>query len=149
MTPTAPPMFHTVLVANRGEIACRVIGTLAEMGIRSIAVYSDADRDAKHVLQADVAVRIGPAADFSARFEAALAETPKLENLRHVERQVTDIGQQLGRVERHAARIGAVESELQRLIARIYDPPLAVDLGQRVDYNRGLIELGAVMGGAA
>ena len=62
MTPTAPPMFHTVLVANRGEIACRVIGTLAEMGIRSIAVYSDADRDAKHVLQADVAVRIGPAA---------------------------------------------------------------------------------------
>jgi acetyl-CoA/propionyl-CoA carboxylase, biotin carboxylase, biotin carboxyl carrier protein len=62
MTPTAPAMFHTVLVANRGEIACRVIGTLAAMGIRSVAVYSDADRDAKHVLQADVAVRIGPAA---------------------------------------------------------------------------------------
>jgi localization factor PodJL len=66
--------------------------------------------------------------EISARFEAALAETPKLENLRHVERQVTDIGQQLGRVERHAARIGAVESELQRLIARIEEAPAQIEL---------------------
>jgi acetyl-CoA/propionyl-CoA carboxylase, biotin carboxylase, biotin carboxyl carrier protein len=62
MTSTESTMFDTVLVANRGEIACRVIQTLAAMGIRSVAVYSDADRGAKHVLQADVAVRIGPAA---------------------------------------------------------------------------------------
>ena len=55
-------MFRTVLVANRGEIACRVIRTLRELGIRSIAVYSDADRGAKHVTDADAAVRIGPAA---------------------------------------------------------------------------------------
>lgn len=54
--------FGTVLVANRGEIACRIIDTLRVMGIRSVAVYSDADRAAKHVALADVAVRIGPAA---------------------------------------------------------------------------------------
>jgi acetyl-CoA/propionyl-CoA carboxylase biotin carboxyl carrier protein len=53
--------FHTVLVANRGEIAVRVIRTLRTMGIRSVAVYSDADARARHVKEADVAVRIGPA----------------------------------------------------------------------------------------
>jgi acetyl-CoA/propionyl-CoA carboxylase, biotin carboxylase, biotin carboxyl carrier protein len=56
----APP-FGTVLVANRGEIAVRIISTLRRLGIRSAAVYSDADRDAPHVLAADVAVRLGPA----------------------------------------------------------------------------------------
>jgi acetyl-CoA/propionyl-CoA carboxylase biotin carboxyl carrier protein len=54
-------MFDTVLVANRGEIAVRVIDTLRRMGIRSVAVYSDADAGARHVLAADVAVRLGPA----------------------------------------------------------------------------------------
>ncbi|WP_099038802.1 acetyl/propionyl/methylcrotonyl-CoA carboxylase subunit alpha [Mycobacterium neglectum] len=53
---------QTVLIANRGEIAVRVIRTLRAMGIRSVAVFSDADAGARHVAEADVAVNIGPAA---------------------------------------------------------------------------------------
>jgi len=52
--------FQSVLIANRGEIACRVIRTLKEVGLRSVAVYSDADQNAPHVKLADDAVHIGP-----------------------------------------------------------------------------------------
>src|ERR1043166_1283479 len=54
-------MFKRILIANRGEIACRVIKTARRMGIETVAVYSDADRDALHVGMADHAVHIGPA----------------------------------------------------------------------------------------
>ena len=52
-------MFTKILIANRGEIACRVITTARKMGIKTVAVYSDADKDARHVALADEAVRIG------------------------------------------------------------------------------------------
>ena len=54
-------MFKKILIANRGEIACRVIKTARRMGILTVAVYSDADRDALHVEMADESVHIGPA----------------------------------------------------------------------------------------
>ncbi len=55
-------MIQSLLIANRGEIACRVIRTARELGIRTVAVYSDADADALHVREADEAVHIGPSA---------------------------------------------------------------------------------------
>ena len=54
-------MFHTILIANRGEIACRVIATAKRLGIRTVAVYSAADADSRHVALADEAYPIGPA----------------------------------------------------------------------------------------
>lgn len=54
-------MFSTILIANRGEIACRVAATARKLGIKTIAVYSDADAQAKHVASCDIAVRIGNA----------------------------------------------------------------------------------------
>ncbi|MEH6411884.1 MAG: biotin carboxylase N-terminal domain-containing protein, partial [Hyphomonas sp.] len=54
-------MIKSLLIANRGEIACRIMATCRDMGIRTIAVYSDADARAKHVREADEAVHIGPA----------------------------------------------------------------------------------------
>ncbi len=54
-------MFRTLLIANRGEIACRIIATARRLGIRTVAVYSDADASAQHVRRADAAIRLGPA----------------------------------------------------------------------------------------
>lgn len=54
-------MFKKILIANRGEIACRVIRTAKELGIQTVAVYSEADAEAQHVKQADEAICIGRA----------------------------------------------------------------------------------------
>jgi len=67
-------MFNKILIANRGEIACRVIRSARSLGYRTVAVYSDADRDAPHVALADEAVHIGPApaAESYLQFDAIL-----------------------------------------------------------------------------
>ena len=62
-------MFSRVLVANRGEIAVRVVRALHELGIEAVAVYSTADQEALHVELADHAVRIGPPASAATTFE--------------------------------------------------------------------------------
>jgi Acetyl/propionyl-CoA carboxylase, alpha subunit len=64
-------MFTKVLIANRGEIACRIIRTLDALGVASVALYSDADRDAPHVSLATEAYRIGPAAVSESYLQAA------------------------------------------------------------------------------
>jgi geranyl-CoA carboxylase alpha subunit len=72
-------IFHKILVANRGEIACRVIRTARKLGYQTVAVYSDADRDAPHVALADEAVHIGasPAAESYLKVEAILEAARK------------------------------------------------------------------------
>lgn len=68
-------MFHTVLIANRGEIACRAIRTLKRLGVKSVAIYSDADRNARHVKAADVAIALDgdKASDSYLRIDKILA----------------------------------------------------------------------------
>jgi 3-methylcrotonyl-CoA carboxylase alpha subunit len=72
-------MFRKILIANRGEIACRIIRTARRMGVRTVAVYSEADRDAMHVAMADEALAIGPALarDSYLKSEAIIAAARK------------------------------------------------------------------------
>src|SRR6476469_4618082 len=65
------PMFKTVLIANRGEIALRIQRACRMLGLRTIAVHSEADHDAPHVRRADVAVCIGPAPAAGSYLDAA------------------------------------------------------------------------------
>ena len=65
------PPFSKLLIANRGEIACRIIRTAKRMGVKTVAVYSDADRNALHVEMADEAVHIGPSAPAESYLDGA------------------------------------------------------------------------------
>ena len=73
-------MFKKILIANRGEIACRIIRSAKKMGIATVAVYSDADAEALHVRMADEAVRIGPppSAESYLRIEHSAELSPRL-----------------------------------------------------------------------
>src|SRR6478752_7372014 len=73
-------MFKRVLVANRGEIACRIFRTLERLGIESVAVFSDADVTAPHVAGADQACRLGPAPLAQSYLNADLVLTAALES---------------------------------------------------------------------
>ena len=79
-------MFRKILIANRGEIAVRIIRACREMGIQSVAVYSEADRDSLHTLLADEAICIGPAPSTKSylNMEQILAATvAKMQNSRN------------------------------------------------------------------
>ena len=77
-------MFKRILIANRGEIACRIMRTARRMGITTVAVYSEADADALHVAMADAAVPIGPpaAADSYLSIEKIIAACQRGHGLR-------------------------------------------------------------------
>ena len=70
-------MFKKILIANRGEIACRVAATARRMGIRTVAVYSDADANAKHVRACDEAVHIGASAPKDSYLRGDRSSTPR------------------------------------------------------------------------
>ena len=82
------PRFEKILIANRGEIACRIIRTAKKMGIKTVAVYSDVDRGAEHVKIADEAVHIGP----SPASESYLVGEKILNAMTHLFFKILEIG---------------------------------------------------------
>jgi len=151
-------MFDSILIANRGEIACRIARTARRLGIRTIAVHSDADANARHVREADVAARIGPAdaarsyLDAEAIVEAAvrhrasaihpgygfLSESTELVR-RCVERGIEWIGPRAEVIERMGSKI-----ESKRIAARAGVPCVPGYHGDTQDVARLLDEARAI-----
>src|SRR5437016_4451822 len=151
-------MFQKILVANRGEIALRVICACKELGISTVAVYSEADRNALHVRFADEAVCIGPprssesylnipqvisAADQTARSEAQQAfGTPDvyaekfLEHPRHIEFQV--LGDQHGKVIHLGERECSIQRRHQKLVEE--SPSPVVEAAQRKELGTKVVK---------
>ena len=87
-------MFNKILIANRGEIACRVAATARRMGVKTVAVYSDADARAKHVAACDEAVRIGASSPKESylRWERII-EAAKATGAEHQPRRLAGLGE--------------------------------------------------------
>ncbi|KAA0968521.1 acetyl/propionyl/methylcrotonyl-CoA carboxylase subunit alpha [Aureimonas fodinaquatilis] len=127
-------MFKKILIANRGEIACRVIRTARRLGIATVAVYSDADRDAVHVREADEAVGIGPAASA----QSYLSIERILDAIRQTGADAVHPG--YGFLSENAAFARALEAEG---VAFIGPPPTAIDaMGDKITSKKLAAEAG-------
>jgi acetyl-CoA/propionyl-CoA carboxylase biotin carboxyl carrier protein len=134
---TAPHPFSSVLVANRGEIAVRVIRTAREMGLRTIAIYSELDRDALHVQLADEAWNIGPA--------------PAAESYLNVER-ILDVAKEASADAIHpgygflSENAGFAQEVMDAGIAWVGPPPKAIAvMGDKISSRKAALEANAPM----
>src|SRR5438270_319982 len=122
-------MFGKILIANRGEIACRVIRTARRLGVTSVAVYSEADREALHVALADEAYAIGPTParasylNGAAILDAAVLLEKYLERPRHIEMQVFADGH--GNILHLFERDCSIQRRYQKIVEEAPAPGLA------------------------
>lgn len=134
-------MFHKVVVANRGAAARRVIRALADLGVRSVALYSDADRDAPYLAQADEAIRIGPAP----AGESYLNQDAVIAAMRACRADALHPG--YGFLGENAGFAERVEREAGRFIGP--SPAMIAQMGNKLRARRIMAERGLPVGAAA
>ncbi|HEU0197920.1 MAG TPA: biotin carboxylase N-terminal domain-containing protein [Nevskiaceae bacterium] len=127
-------MFSKLLIANRGEIACRVIRTCRRMGIQTVAVYSDADADARYVRESDERVRIGPAPARSSYLNAnAILEAAKRTGAQAIHPGYGFLSEQVDLIDACAAEritfIGPHRDAIARMGSKIESKHIARDAG--------------------